>query len=376
MGLRFRKSIKIAPGLKLNLNKKSVSLTAGTKGAHFTVNSKGKKTASAGIPGTGLSYSQSFGGKNASSSPKTVKSAGKSVAPSPVQGPQNNDDNDKEKWYHRTWFIILMLIIFFPVGLYLMWKKSNWPIVPKAIVSAFFAFFIVIGFMTSSHPESITLSISEPLEDYDINSEIPFVLSVTPEDASTSSLEYIVSDESITVTENTIATGDKEGTFEIYAKAGTVESNTITINVIDIAAREAAKAEEERLQKEAEAQAAAEAEAQRLAEEQAAKEAEEKRLAEEATAKEAEEKRLAEEKAAQEAAEKAVTPSSDGQNQTVPTQETAVAPAASANSTMVWIDDTAKRYHKKNGCGMDNAYQVTLEEAIARGKTPCKSCYK
>lgn len=45
-------------------------------------------------------------------------------------------------------------------------------------------------------------------------------------------------------------------------------------------------------------------------------------------------------------------------------------------SNMVWIDDTAKRYHKKNGCGMDNAYMVTLEEAIAKGKTPCGNCYK
>ena len=46
------------------------------------------------------------------------------------------------------------------------------------------------------------------------------------------------------------------------------------------------------------------------------------------------------------------------------------------NSIMVWVDDTAKRYHSKNGCGMDNAYQVTLEEAINMGKTPCGRCYK
>lgn len=51
-------------------------------------------------------------------------------------------------------------------------------------------------------------------------------------------------------------------------------------------------------------------------------------------------------------------------------------PSGNSSSTMVWIDDTAKRYHKKNGCGMDNAYQVTLEEAIAKGKTPCGRCYK
>lgn len=64
MGLKFRKSIKIAPGLKLNINSKSVSVTGGVKGAHHTVSSTGKRTTSVGIPGTGLSYTTSSGGKS------------------------------------------------------------------------------------------------------------------------------------------------------------------------------------------------------------------------------------------------------------------------------------------------------------------------
>lgn len=59
MGVRFRRSIKIAPGIRLNFNKKSFGLTLGVKGAHVTVNSKGRKTASVGLPGTGLSYTTS-----------------------------------------------------------------------------------------------------------------------------------------------------------------------------------------------------------------------------------------------------------------------------------------------------------------------------
>ena len=58
MGLRFRKSIKIAPGVKINLNKKSTSVTFGSKGVHYTASSTGKKTASVGIPGTGISYTK------------------------------------------------------------------------------------------------------------------------------------------------------------------------------------------------------------------------------------------------------------------------------------------------------------------------------
>ena len=56
MGIRFRKSIKIFPGLRLNLNAKLASITGGIPGAHVTYNSRGYRTTSAGIPGSGLSY--------------------------------------------------------------------------------------------------------------------------------------------------------------------------------------------------------------------------------------------------------------------------------------------------------------------------------
>lgn len=73
MGLRFRKSFKVAPGVKVNLNKKSAGVTIGTKGAHYTVNTSGKRTASVGLPGTGLSYSTSSGGGKKGSKRKPTK---------------------------------------------------------------------------------------------------------------------------------------------------------------------------------------------------------------------------------------------------------------------------------------------------------------
>ena len=58
MGFRFRKSVKIAPGVRLNIGKKSVGISAGVKGARVSVNSSGRKTTTVGLPGTGLSYSK------------------------------------------------------------------------------------------------------------------------------------------------------------------------------------------------------------------------------------------------------------------------------------------------------------------------------
>ncbi|HBG6171528.1 TPA: DUF4236 domain-containing protein [Clostridioides difficile] len=48
MGFKFRKSINLGGGLKLNINKNSVSVSGGVKGARVSVNSKGKATTTLG----------------------------------------------------------------------------------------------------------------------------------------------------------------------------------------------------------------------------------------------------------------------------------------------------------------------------------------
>jgi hypothetical protein len=58
MGFRFRKSIKLFPGFKINLTHKGISSTTlGKPGASVNIGKKGTRT-SVGIPGTGVSYSK------------------------------------------------------------------------------------------------------------------------------------------------------------------------------------------------------------------------------------------------------------------------------------------------------------------------------
>ena len=59
MGFRFRKSMKIAPGLRLTFGKRSIGLSAGVRGARVSLNSSGRVTSSAGIPGSGLYWTES-----------------------------------------------------------------------------------------------------------------------------------------------------------------------------------------------------------------------------------------------------------------------------------------------------------------------------
>ncbi len=57
MGFLFRKSIKLAPGVRLSITKKeSSSLSVGKRGATVNVGKKGTR-GTVGIPGSGLSYS-------------------------------------------------------------------------------------------------------------------------------------------------------------------------------------------------------------------------------------------------------------------------------------------------------------------------------
>ncbi|WP_295888191.1 DUF4236 domain-containing protein [uncultured Thiohalocapsa sp.] len=55
MGFRFRRSLRIAPGIRLNFGKRSMSLSLGPRGASVTIGGRGTH-ANVGLPGTGLSY--------------------------------------------------------------------------------------------------------------------------------------------------------------------------------------------------------------------------------------------------------------------------------------------------------------------------------
>lgn len=88
MGLRFRKTISLFPGVRLNLSKSGVGVSAGVPGLRGSINSSGRVTGTVGIPGTGVSYVKTkkiFGNKktdkkaDAKSKSSTAKKSSKSV---------------------------------------------------------------------------------------------------------------------------------------------------------------------------------------------------------------------------------------------------------------------------------------------------------
>lgn len=131
MGINFRKSFKVAPGVKINVGKTGVSTSIGTRGAVVNVGKRGTR-ATVGIPGTGLSYSQKLGGKSKQHNAEFVeepKSSEEIIAENEAQIKENIEQiktsmERGKKLY--TWdnmksllwnIIILPLIAFLGVGL-------------------------------------------------------------------------------------------------------------------------------------------------------------------------------------------------------------------------------------------------------------------
>ena len=125
----------------MNLNKKSTSVTFGGKGFHHTVSSTGRKTTTAGIPGTGISYTTTEGGHGMSgtgrkklpaSDTKTKEqlSGESSTPPTSVDVETISTKNEEKKrgcFSGCLWLVVILL--FWPLAVaYYIWKtdKVTW----------------------------------------------------------------------------------------------------------------------------------------------------------------------------------------------------------------------------------------------------------
>lgn len=98
MGMRFRKSVKICKGVKVNFSKSGASLSLGGRGHSMNFGGRGTR-ATVGIPGTGLSYSTKLTShhKSHSSSHRSSSagSRGKSSVALPVSVQLKMDQDGK-----------------------------------------------------------------------------------------------------------------------------------------------------------------------------------------------------------------------------------------------------------------------------------------
>jgi tetratricopeptide (TPR) repeat protein len=76
----------LGPGVKLNLNKRSMGLTLGGRGAHYSLNTRGQRTTTLGLPGTGVSYIDRSS-RHRSNTRRSAAPASPSIAAPPAPAP-------------------------------------------------------------------------------------------------------------------------------------------------------------------------------------------------------------------------------------------------------------------------------------------------
>lgn len=56
-----------------------------------------------------------------------------------------SDEIQEKKWYQKTEWIYLLVFLFWPIGLYLLWKSKEIPKKNKLLITGIFLVLLVIG---------------------------------------------------------------------------------------------------------------------------------------------------------------------------------------------------------------------------------------
>ena len=313
MGFRFRKSVKIAPGVRLNIGKKSVGLSAGVKGARVSVNSSGRVTKSVGIPGTGLSYvtTSKIGDKDKEN--EAVHDATEDTEyvtrdDLPPAKPQPDKEPGKKKGCGCLVYVVIALVILALFNSCFGGKDES-----SQTENGETAQTIAVETIEPAQEPVTSLSIDE--EQYIYHVVLPANADLGGWDyTATSSDPNVMEAKAVGVIDplriQVTVTGKAAGTAT-YTLTDADGNIVLTSEVITVTDPEA-----------------------------------ERKAAEEAAAAQA----AAEQQAAEEAA------------------------ADQATSRTVYITPTGARYHYSAKCAGDNAIETTLDQAQAQGYTPCGRC--
>lgn len=77
-----------------------------------------------------------------------------------------------KKWYKSTWAILVLLVLFFPAGLFLMWRYSKWNSKVKWIVSGIFGLLLITTFASGGNKQGAQ-NVSNVTQNAPTESETP-----------------------------------------------------------------------------------------------------------------------------------------------------------------------------------------------------------
>jgi len=136
MGLRFRKSINLGGGAKINISKSGIGYSFGTKGARVTKKSSGGTRRTLSVPGTGISYVKDTGNSR--------KTTTRSKSNTTRGGNMSNSQGPKKR---KTWLWVLGWLFIFPLPLtiLLLRKKEMKAPIKYGIIAAAWIIYLIIA---------------------------------------------------------------------------------------------------------------------------------------------------------------------------------------------------------------------------------------
>lgn len=102
MGFRFRRSVKILPGIRLNFGKRGISTSIGVRGAHVTIGKTGTRT-TVGLPGSGLSYTH-------------LEKPHREVSTAVAEPPTNAEASPGSAWRGFLWIGLIVATLVIVIG--------------------------------------------------------------------------------------------------------------------------------------------------------------------------------------------------------------------------------------------------------------------
>ncbi len=114
MGWYVRRSMKIAPGIRLNFSNRGMGMSVGTRGVHISTSATGRRTFSAGIPGTGIRYRETLSHKRPAQPHQPPKPPKPPAQPMPARAEVTNlpaGVKTTSVWRVLWWVLVVLFLL-------------------------------------------------------------------------------------------------------------------------------------------------------------------------------------------------------------------------------------------------------------------------
>ena len=151
MGLRFRKSINLGGGAKINFSKSGVGYSIGTKGARITKKANGGSKTTLSVPGTGISYVKESRGKRKTAN--TSEGGGTGGSMGNTGGPKKRNT--------LLWVLGWLCVFPLPLTILLLRKKEMAPGKKYGVIVAVWSVYLIMAAVASKNDKPSSHSSSQ-----------------------------------------------------------------------------------------------------------------------------------------------------------------------------------------------------------------------